>query len=294
MSQPVEIETYLAAKRAQVEDALAVACRDGDERLDEAMRYSLLAGGKRLRPILVLAAAEAVGGDAAAAMSTALAFEMIHTQSLIYDDLPCMDDDDLRRGRPSNHKVFGEATAILAGNALIAKAFAYIANGRIASVPAERLVAAANELATATVAMCAGQQDDLSLQGRPGSAEALMQLHRRKTGALIAGACRAGAWVGGGTAEQVEWLGQYGEALGLTFQIVDDLLDLSATASELGKTPGKDLAVGKVTYPSLYGLEQAKALAQAEADRAVGVLAAWGAAAAPLRELVAYVLQRRH
>jgi geranylgeranyl diphosphate synthase type II len=292
MPQTFAIDTYLAERRTDVESALAHACDDRLGDLAEPIRYSLLAGGKRLRPILALAAAETVGGTAAEAMPAAVAFEMIHTQSLIYDDLPCMDDDDLRRGRPTNHKVYGEATAILAGDAMITLALAQILDA--AHLPAERRLQAASELSWANVRMCLGQQDDLRLEGKVASAADLVELHRKKTGALIAASLRAGAWLGGGTAEDVRRLGVYGEELGLAFQIIDDVLDASGTAAELGKTPGKDAAADKTTYVKWHGLDGARQLAHEAGDRALAALAGWGEAAMPLRALVDVVLQRRN
>ncbi|MBC7541522.1 MAG: polyprenyl synthetase family protein [Candidatus Sericytochromatia bacterium] len=293
MPQTIAIETYLADRRGDIEMALADACDHRLGTLLDAIRYSLLAGGKRLRPILVLAAAEAVGGERHQAMPTAVAFEMLHTQSLIYDDLPCMDDDDLRRGKPTSHKVFGEATALLAGDAMITLAVAKILD-EAPTVPAEDRLRAASELVRANVTMCQGQFEDLRLQGGPATPDDLISLHRQKTGSLIAGALRAGAWIGGGTAGQVEQLGQYGLELGLAFQIVDDILDHSATAAELGKTPGKDLAADKATYPKFFGLAGARGLADEAGARALAALADWDERAEPLRALVAYVLQRRN
>ena len=291
--QPVPIEAYLAESRADIEIALAQSCDYTLGPLAESVRYSLLAGGKRLRPILVLAAAAAVGGDRQQAMPTAVAFEILHTQSLIYDDLPCMDDDDLRRGKPTNHKMFGEATAVLAGDAMITHAVARILTGD-ETVPAERRLAAATEFTRANGIMCQGQYEDLRLTGGPATPEDLSHLHRLKTGALIAGSLRAGAWIGGGSPAQVDQLGEYGLELGLAFQIVDDVLDASATAAELGKTPGKDLAADKATYPKFFGLDGARQLAVEAGDRALAALAGWDDRAEPLRALVAYVLQRRN
>jgi geranylgeranyl diphosphate synthase type II len=292
MPQTFHLDTYLAERRTAIEQALVEACDGRLGNLAEAIRYSLLAGGKRLRPILALAAAEAVGGRAADAMPAAVACEIIHTQSLIYDDLPCMDDDDLRRGRPTNHKVYGEATAILAGDAMITLAVAVILDA--AHLPAERRVGAAAELSWANVRMCLGQQDDLRLEGQVASGAELIDLHRKKTGALMAASLKAGAWLGGGDAGAVSRLGVYGEELGLAFQIIDDVLDASATAAELGKTPGKDAAADKTTYVKLHGLDGARQLAHEAGDRAVAALAGWGEAAAPLRSLVDVVLQRRN
>ena len=231
------------------------------KRLVEAMSYSLQAGGKRLRPMLVLAGCEAVGGDIDEALPVAAAFEMIHTYSLIHDDLPAMDDDDLRRGQPTCHKAFDEATAILAGDAMATYAFQAIL-GNVKD-PA-KAVAAAHELAVVAglEGMVGGQMADLEGEGRQPSADELRYIHEHKTGALIAGAVVCGGIMGGADGETQNHLRTYGKSIGLAFQVIDDILDETATAEELGKSPGKDSATDKMTYPRLYGLDGARKYAE--------------------------------
>ncbi|MDC1142821.1 polyprenyl synthetase family protein [Planctomycetota bacterium] len=230
---------------------------DAPKRLVEAMNYSLSAGGKRLRPMLVICGSEAVGGDPNEALPVAAAFEMIHTYSLIHDDLPSMDDDDLRRGKPTCHKAFDEATAILAGDAMCTYAFQAILQGVSDATKARD---AAVELAQAAglEGMVGGQVADLEGEGTKPDLEQLQYIHRRKTGALIASAVVCGGILGGATEPELVALRSYGEKVGLAFQVIDDVLDETATAEELGKSPGKDSAAGKQTYPALMGLAAAK------------------------------------
>jgi geranylgeranyl diphosphate synthase type II len=239
--------------------------RECPPRLKEAMAYSLLGPGKRIRPALVLLGCQAAGGgerERATALAPAAAIEMIHCFSLIHDDLPAMDDDDLRRGRPTNHKVFGESMAILAGDALNTLPFELI----VTRVEESRLAAAlVKELAQATGSegMIGGQvldtcHPDEAKAGVKGTLEQLQRIHRMKTGALIRCACRMGGLCGGAAGERLEAIDTYGRAIGLAFQIVDDILDVTATAEQMGKKTGKDAAIGKLTYPSLVGLERAR------------------------------------
>ena len=229
------------------------------ESLREAMRYSLLAGGKRLRPILCLAACELAGGDAAQAMPTAVALEMIHTMSLIHDDLPAMDDDDLRRGRPTNHKVYGEAVAILAGDALLTRAFEMVAL-RSPGVPPERLLKVVGELSLVAGApgLVGGQVVDLESEGKEVDLETLEYIHLHKTGALLSACVITGAMIGGADDELIAALRVYARGIGLAFQIIDDILDITASSEVLGKTAGKDLIADKTTYPKLLGLEESR------------------------------------
>jgi geranylgeranyl diphosphate synthase, type II len=295
------LERYLRERASLIEQALTrvVAANDGPAgRLFEAMRYSLLAGGKRLRPILALAACEAVGGPIEAAMGYACAVEMIHTYSLIHDDLPCMDDDDLRRGRPTNHKVYGEGVATLAGDALLTDAFRVLANSAIADAgapPLELAFAALQELAEAagSAGMVAGQLIDLLGEGRGMTLEELEYLHARKTGALFVASVRGGARLGGADENQLQSLGAYARALGLAFQVVDDILDVEASAEEVGKRTGKDAARGKNTYPGLLGLEQSSLMSRELERRANQALAAFGVGAEPLRRLATFVVERK-
>ena len=224
-------------------------------RLLEAMHYSLTAGGKRLRPVLVLAFCAACGGDVRSALPVACAVEMVHTYSLIHDDLPCMDNDNLRRGKPTNHMVYGECTATLAGDALQAEAFRTILS---TDLPADVRAECARLLAEAAGenGICGGQQLDMEGEEKPLTEADLMEIHARKTAALIRGACLMGVACAGGTAEQEAAAVDYAEALGLAFQIRDDMLDVLSTAEELGKPIGSDAQEGKTTFMSLYGAEE--------------------------------------
>jgi geranylgeranyl diphosphate synthase, type II len=304
-SAPLDIERYLRERAAMVERALARAVTETDAaagRLFEAMRYSLLEGGKRLRPVLALAACEGVGGPLEAAMGFACAIEMIHTYSLIHDDLPCMDDDDLRRGRPTNHKIYGEAIATLAGDALLTDAFWMLAKSAAgqsalesASVPPAAMLATVAELAAAagSAGMVAGQAIDLLGEGRTMTIKELEYLHRRKTGALFIAAVRGGARLGGATEAQLEALEAYARALGLAFQVIDDILDVEASTEQMGKRTGKDLARGKNTYPGLIGLDKSWQLARELERRAQHALDGFDHRAEPLRSLASFAVERR-
>ncbi len=245
------------AAREAVEDYLA-GCflEDGPQvLLYEAMRYSLLAGGKRIRPVLTLKFAEAVGGSTEAAMPVAAAVEMLHTYSLVHDDLPCMDNDTLRRGRPTNHVVYGECVATLAGDALQAAAFRSVLSAKL---PADRLCRAAQCLALAAGedGMCAGQVLDMDGENRILSLEEVETVHYYKTAALIKGACMMGVAAGGGNETQMEAAGRYADAIGLAFQIRDDMLDVTSTSQEMGKSVRTDVVNGKTTFASILGLEE--------------------------------------
>ena len=260
-------------------------------RLAEAMRYSVLGGGKRLRPILAMMAAEACGADPALALPAGCALEMIHTYSLIHDDLPCMDDDDLRRGRPTCHKVFGEATALLAGDALLTLAFEVVARDT------EPVAAAGCVLALAEGAgplgMAGGQMADLEAEGRADATlDGLESIHRRKTGALLRSALRMGGIVAGADRDGLRALDTYGRAVGLAFQIVDDLLDVQGDEAKLGKRVGKDQGLGKWTYPGLLGVDGSRRRARELADEAVVALVAFGGRGDRLRALALDLLER--
>jgi geranylgeranyl diphosphate synthase type II len=300
--QSFQLQHYLDERRAQVnrvlEELLPATGGGKPATIEEAMRYSLSAGGKRLRPILALAAAEAVGGKASAPLlAVAASLELIHTYSLIHDDLPAMDDDDVRRGRPTSHKVFGEALAILAGDGLLTLAFELLTRPDVAgAVPPSRLVRVIQEIATAAgyQGMVGGQLLDLQAEGSGVVDEAgLERIHRRKTGALIRASVRAGAMIGGAGAKALTALSRYGERIGLAFQIMDDILDVEGTAAELGKAVNNDRSKGKATYPALLGLEASKKKLADAIDQAVKSLAAFGAAADPLRAIAVYVASRR-
>jgi geranylgeranyl diphosphate synthase type II len=285
----------LASYRQEFETALAEAVEfdaECPDRLREALRYSLLAPGKRLRPQLVLMACEVCGGDYRAALPAAVAVEMIHAYSLVHDDLPAMDNDDLRRGRPTCHKQFDEATAILVGDALQARAFEVLAS-RVQ--PPECAARCCAELghAVGAAALVGGQAADLAGQFQRNSLVELESIHRRKTGALFRVSLRLGALIAGATDGQLAALDDYAAHLGLAFQVVDDLLDVSGSEQQMGKRLGKDQGKGKHTYPALLGVEASQALAEKLIDDATSALEIFGESAAPLRELALFVRQRR-
>jgi geranylgeranyl diphosphate synthase, type II len=290
-----DLEKYLTERRAVVEAALArhlEACVGAPATLREAMSYSLLAGGKRLRPMLALASSEAVGGQVDDALDAACAVEFIHTYSLIHDDLPAMDDDDFRRGRPTSHKKFGEAIAILAGDALAAEAFRVAASRRAGREAAVADVVFELARASGAVGMVGGQVIDIEATGEKIDVDHLQALHHAKTGELLLVSVRAGARMGGATAGQLEQLTVYGRALGLAFQIVDDVLDITADLATLGKDPGSDREAGKTTFVDLLGVDGARARAQSVMDEGLSALAAFGDKAAALRALARYTVER--
>ncbi|MEE9569627.1 MAG: farnesyl diphosphate synthase [Candidatus Binatia bacterium] len=296
MTPDFDLKQYLEARRLMVEEALEVALpkQDGPEsRVVEAMRYSLFAGGKRLRPILCLAASEAMGGEVQAAMPAGCALEMIHTYSLIHDDLPAMDDDDLRRGKPTNHKVFGEAIAILAGDGLLTEAFVLLSDYN--SLLPERAVQVIGIIAEAASyrGMVGGQVVDMLSQNKRADLETVQQMHSRKTAALIAAAAESGALAGKGSEAQVAALARYGRAIGLAFQIADDILDIEGDTELLGKTTGADEARGKVTYPAAVGLERSRQAANEMINDALAALEGFDDRANPLRSLVNYIITRK-
>ncbi|MBC9784893.1 polyprenyl synthetase family protein [Heliobacterium chlorum] len=265
--------------------------------IHKAMRYSIFAGGKRLRPILVLAGCRAVGGDEEKVLSAACALEMIHTYSLIHDDLPAMDDDDLRRGMPTNHKVFGEATAVLAGDALLTRAFGLVAEEalREGHEPA-RVLQVIAELAEAsgTMGMIGGQVVDMESENRQIDLSTMEYIHRHKTGALIRSSLRIGAILGGGTDEEIRALSEYGDYLGLAFQITDDLLDIQGDQEKIGKPVGSDEKNNKATYPSLLGIEKAQEEACRVVQAAQESLQMFEEKADILRELAKFLLVREN
>ena len=294
----IDVAAYMKDRAAAVDAALERALPAESERpesLHKAMRYSVFAGGKRLRPVLVMAGAEAVGGRMDDVMPTACALELIHTYSLVHDDLPAMDNDDFRRGMPTNHKVFGEAMAILAGDALLTLAFRLVAENFTPAMDARRLRDVLADIAEAAghAGMVGGQVADLESEGKHVSVDAVDYIHLRKTGALIRTALRVGARICGGTGAQIEALSVAGTALGLAFQIVDDILDVVSSSAELGKTAGKDQAQQKATYPALCGLEASRARARALIADAEGALAGFGPPAEPIRALGRFILERR-
>ncbi len=303
-SSTSSFEQYAVDVRPHIEAALDHYCRAEPGcpvELAEAMRYSLLAPAKRLRPLLVLMAAEACGGNREAALPAACAVEMIHSYSLIHDDLPAMDDDDLRRGRPTNHKVFGEAMAILAGDALLTRAFEVLAR-EIQPPQAAAACCAALGQAAGAAALVGGQADDLAQERiaergiRRGSASELVaeleSIHRRKTGAMFLVSLRLGALTANANARQVQMLEEYGRALGLAFQIADDLLDVNGNEQAVGKRVGKDANRGKLTFPGLLGVDESRRRAERLIAQACDALAPLGPPAEHLVMLARYVVER--
>jgi geranylgeranyl diphosphate synthase type II len=285
---------YAETVRAEVDaalDRLLQLDEDCPPKLREAMHYSLLAKGKRLRPLLVLLAAEACGGERARALPAACAVEMVHTYSLIHDDLPAMDDDDLRRGQPSCHVRYGEALAILAGDALLAHAFAVLAGG---VEPAALAARCCYELACAAgpSALVGGQVDDLNAAFIERAGPELERIHRRKTGAMFRVSLRLGGLVSQADASRLTALDHYGQKLGLAFQIVDDLLDVAGETAALGKNPGKDAQQGKITFPALLGVAESRRRAAELIGQAQESLALFGDRAGLLQSLAEYVLER--
>ncbi|MBP2640858.1 MAG: Polyprenyl synthetase [Firmicutes bacterium] len=291
------LKGYLKTRAALVEemmDSLVPAQGVQPPIIFEAMRYSLFAGGKRLRPILLMASAEAVGADGKQFLHVASGLEMVHTYSLIHDDLPAMDDDDYRRGKLTNHKVYGEGIAILAGDGLLTAAFQAILEQP--GIDAGVLLAVAQEVATASGAygMVGGQALDLISEGKMINSDTLCFMHRAKTGALFRGAVRSGAILAKADPEQLAALTRYSEQFGLAFQITDDILDVVGTQESIGKPVGSDEKNQKATYVSLYSLEQARMMAQTAVDEALAALSVFGPTANVLRELVKQLIARDH
>jgi geranylgeranyl diphosphate synthase, type II len=293
-----DLPAYLDQRRRLVDEALERALPPDESApptVHRAMRYSVMAGGKRLRPILVIAGAEAVGATPDVVMPTACALEMIHTYSLIHDDLPAMDDDDYRRGRLTNHKVFGDAIAILAGDALLTLAFRLIAD----NVPQVRdpkvVCAVVADIADAagTLGMVGGQVVDIESEGKEVTADTLDYIHTHKTAALIRASLRAGAMLAGGTPAQLAAITTAGDGLGLAFQIVDDILDVEGSLAELGKTAGSDERKKKVTYPAFHGIEASRRRARELVQQAQRALDPLGPRAEPIKALCQFVLERR-
>jgi geranylgeranyl diphosphate synthase type II len=259
-----------------------------------AMRYSVFAGGKRIRPILCCESAKLFTADAAGAIPVGCALEFIHTYSLIHDDLPALDNDDLRRGKPTNHKVFGEAIAILAGDALLTLAFQTLANSAIEPARRVRVISEVASAAGTVNGMVGGQVADIEAEKKAADAAMLEYIHRSKTAALICGSIVAGAIAGGAGDQDVARLRRFGEQIGWAFQVVDDILDVSETSASLGKTAGKDQAQQKATYPALYGLEKSRAIATELETKALRELDFYGEGAARLRQLAQFLVARRN
>ena len=293
----MDLKAYLKEQRQRIDTALDGFLPPAGTRpatIHEAMRYSLFAGGKRLRPILCLAACEACGGDSEEALPLAAAVECLHTYTLIHDDLPCMDDDDFRRGNPTCHKKFGEGMAVLAGDGLLTIAFDLVARAK--SWPRYGTAALVRELADASGSkkLIGGQVLDLEGEGRSGeiTAEDLRFIHESKTAALLTTSIRYGGMAANADAEQIEALTVFGHSLGLAFQVIDDILDVTQTSEKLGKSAGKDEAAGKSTYPAMFGLDESRAEAARLTDRAREALKTFGDAGDRLRQIADYLLDR--
>jgi geranylgeranyl diphosphate synthase type II len=297
-SQPessFDLSTYLAKRKEAIEVALDSALPViYPEKIYEAMRYSLLAGGKRLRPILCLASCELAGGTTSMAMPTACAMEMIHTMSLIHDDLPAMDNDDYRRGKLTNHKVYGEDIAIMAGDGLLTYAFEFIAT-KTQNVPPQQVLQTIAHLARASGAagLVGGQVVDLESEGKTDvSLETLNYIHAHKTGALLEACVVCGAILASASEADLQRLSRFAKNIGLAFQIIDDILDITATQEELGKTAGKDVQAGKVTFPSLWGIEESRRQASQLVADAKDQLAVFGSKALPLLAIADFITSR--
>jgi geranylgeranyl diphosphate synthase, type II len=290
-----DLKRYLTEKQHLVEAALDRSLpMSYPETIFESMRYSLLAGGKRLRPILCLATAELIGGTIDQAMPTACALEMIHTMSLIHDDLPAMDNDDFRRGNPTNHKVYGDAVAILAGDGLLAYSFEYVAR-ETKNVPIDRVLEVISRLGRAVGDLVSGQVVDLQSEGNPDIPfETLTFIHNHKTSALLEAAVLTGAILAGASDGDRTKLLRYAKNIGLAFQIVDDILDITATSEELGKSAGKDLTAEKATYPKLWGLDESRRQAQELVHQAKAEVSGYGDKALPLMAIADYITARTH
>lgn len=295
----MDLKGYLDGRRKKVDEALKrflVEDRGFPEKLNKSMSYSVAAGGKRLRPILAIASAEAVGGSMEDVLPLAVALEMIHTFSLIHDDLPAMDNDDLRRGVPTNHKVFGEALAILAGDALLAEAFNCLAKlkGR-SQVSSEVILDVIKDVATATGpgGMVGGQVLDLDAEGKLVSINELKRIHKYKTGWLLTVSVTSGAKLCGARDKELSRLTKYGEAIGLAFQITDDILDVEGDEKELGKPIGSDKVNEKATFPAVIGLEESKRRAARLVEEALEAIKEFDEKAEPLREIARYIIERR-
>jgi geranylgeranyl diphosphate synthase type II len=293
------LKEYLIERRTIVDRALEKylpGMTGPKEELYRAMRYSLFAGGKRLRPILCIAAAEAVGGNHENVIPVACALEMIHTYSLIHDDLPAMDDDEMRRGKPTNHMVFGEAMAILAGDGLLTEAFRVMAcPDLLEKAGAERFRKVIEIVASASGAngMVAGQALDIKAEGAKIDTSLMEIIHEHKTGALLKASVVTGAILGGGSDKDIKSLEQYGRNIGLAFQISDDILDIEGDSKEMGKKTGVDIERGKNTYPSLYGMAKSKIMLQKIVDNAIDMLSAFKEKADPLRRIADYIIERK-
>jgi geranylgeranyl diphosphate synthase type II len=296
----MDLKAYLAEKRAKVDEALkgVFPSPEGPSaEVVKSMTYSLFAGGKRLRPILCIAGAEAVGGEARTVLPVACALELIHTYSLIHDDLPAMDNDDLRRGKPTNHKVFGEAVALLAGDGLLTEAFRLMSSAGRPDASSDprallRVIRLVGE-AAGYGGMVGGQVVDIQSEGKQVEPAILEFIHTHKTGALICASVTAGAILGGGRDDEVEAITLYGRHIGHAFQVADDILDVEGDSTKMGKGVGGDARKKKVTYPSILGLGSSKELQKSLVGKALGALRNFGGKAEPLRAIAVYIIERK-
>jgi geranylgeranyl diphosphate synthase, type II len=296
----MNIKDYLQQKRVEIDrflDSVMPSATTPPSTLHESMRYSLMAGGKRIRPILAIAAAEAIGTAAPGLMAIASSLEFIHTYSLIHDDLPSMDNDDFRRGKPTNHKVYGEAIAILAGDALLTMAFDLCSRPDLMKdCDPARQIRLIQELAygSGNMGMVGGQVLDIQAENRDIDLATLQNIHKHKTGMLIRAAVRMGAVSAGATDRQLNDVSDYAEDIGLAFQIADDVLNVTGTREELGKNPNTDAERGKKTYPTFYGVDGARTLADDCVAHAIERLSSFGPSGDPLREVARYITSRRN
>ncbi|GAW94187.1 polyprenyl synthetase family protein [Calderihabitans maritimus] len=296
----MDLQAYFAERIRLINDALDQYLPPENQppvTIHQAMRYSVFAGGKRLRPILCMAAAEAVGGRTDRVVPAACALELIHTYSLIHDDLPAMDDDDYRRGKLTCHKVFGEAIAILAGDALLTYAFTLLAQQvKMVDISAEAALKVIEEISRAagTGGMIGGQVMDLQAEEVQVDGDTLESIHKRKTGALISTSVRVGAMLAGAEEPELFFLAEYADNLGLAFQITDDILDLEGEEKKMGKRVGSDLKKKKATYPAFYGIERSKSIAREKVNRALQCLSNFGKEAEPLRMIARFLLNREY
>jgi geranylgeranyl diphosphate synthase type II len=295
----MDLKSYLNEKREMIEESLKKYFpepRGPATDVIKAMNYSLFAGGKRLRPILCIAGSEAVGGDEKDVIPVACALELIHTYSLIHDDLPVMDNDDMRRGKPTSHKVFGEAIALLAGDGLLTEAFHLMTETVLSeSLDPRTLVTVMGMIATAAGydGMVGGQVVDIQMEGKEVDSDIVEYIHRQKTGALITASVRAGATLGGGDEHQVKAITSYGENIGLAFQISDDILDIESDSQSLGKNVGGDAWKGKITYPAVFGLSRSKEMREEMINMAIKSLEPFDHSADPLRHIARYIIERK-
>ena len=293
----MDLKTYLTARAAEVDAAMDAFLPKAKERpatIHAAMRYTVFAGGKRLRPVLCLAAAEACGGEFSEALAPACALELMHTYSLVHDDLPAMDDDDLRRGRPTCHKVYGEGMAVLCGDALLTEAFIVLAKTPVTKRYGTRDFILELAETGGSRKLIGGQVMDLEGEGKSLTKRDLVRIHEAKTAALLTSSLRLGAMTANATPQKLEALTQFGHALGLAFQVIDDILDVTQSTEMLGKTAGKDEAVEKSTYPAILGLEASRKEAAKLTKSAMDALKPLGSKAGRLREIADHLLKREY